>query len=131
MPLCTKLLNQIKHKTQQVYTSNSRTQPIVEGPSHNHSRILETLFNISSSSGSVIETKQEGQAFDPRMTIRPKWLITDYDKDIHDGQTNTWIVSEFQMIKAVVLVVVLSILLLSTCKLIFKTFARNVEEKEQ
>ena len=42
-----------------------------------------------------------------------------------------WLLTEFQLIKAIVLVIVLSLVLLSTCKLVVKSVARNSEGKEK
>ncbi len=47
-----------------------------------------------------------------------------------DRESGPWLtLNELQMIKVVVLVIVVGILLLSTCKIVFKTFSRYSEKR--
>ena len=53
-------------------------------------------------------------------------------QEVADNSTMSkkgWFLHEFHMIKAVVLVVVISVLLISTCRIVLKTFSRFAEPR--
>lgn len=73
---------------------------------HNNSLLLGQLLNVS--------INQNGSL-----------------SDVTEGDGGATELNELQLIKAIVLIVVVTILLLSTCRVLFKTFSRYGGKREE
>ena len=130
MPLC-KIILESTNNTQDI-GFNNKTNKIMD----RSSIILDTLIGNITANNDKPPLHQPNS--DTAMDFQDPYLTSDLtserpndlDPDLSTDPETAWIITEFQLIKAIVLVVVLSLVLLSTCKLIFKSFARNVDGKE-
>lgn len=110
-------------------SSDGLIDSATRGSSVKESSNMDLIFNHSTKQGTDSE-------HDYRILQAGNWSFSGNNSHVDNNtQTTTdkpepWItINELQMIKVVVLVVVVGILLLSTCRIVFRTFSRYTGKK--
>ena len=91
---------------------------LTDGTDHNTMGKMNLLNKSSSEAGYEHISHQQG------LVLHNLTLTNGNTTDIPEDDKHWLTLNELQMIKVIVLVIVVAILLISTCKIVFKTFSR-------
>ena len=92
---------------------------LADGTGHKNMGQINLLNNKSSQGGYYVHISDGQELMLNNLTLTSNITVSD-----EDDEKNWLTLNELQMIKVIVLVIVVGILLISTCKIVFKTFSR-------
>ena len=104
----------------------SKGNQLADVTQHSTGEQMNLLNNKTPVEGGYGQSAQDHELMLHNLTLTNDSSVTE------DADDKRWLtLNELQMIKVIVLVVVIGILLISTCKVVFKTFSRYSEKKPE